>query len=480
MTHCGHIHARDIAATPNMRNALICRYMIVIMKQLLTLVILVLFPSTGWTEIYLYPDKVERNIDCDLPPETIAAIEYRYSDSGAVPAHTGIAKAKPVDLNADGTCEVYLDHASMNEGNGNPFTSILGLEKGEYVQLAAIYGEFTHWWYGTPRTGYLKIIVGENAGSKGNPIFVTDVYYFDGSRYVKEFDSEFSHGRYMDLGQEAYQRQDYVTAEKYYLNAFRMRSEQDPVDANNLSLTWIKQGKLDAAHNLLDRVLAGAKRKKVRSAAYYNLGLLEEARNNAPAAAEYFTQANVELQPERNHVRNGSFDSDVSSWTDNTNLPTGVPWTYNSSIKWSNNSGHQSPGSIRVEISSSIDEVAGRTVLYQCIGVDSGSTYNVGASYKRDDGNATQDGSARVLISWFDHWDCKYSPRKGENKVMELQIQSGAEWQETGPVKLVPPSRAQGARIYLVQNVGGKGVFSLYWDDIYFRPIEDRTRGFVQ
>jgi len=38
------------------------------MKQLLTLAILVLFPSIGWTEIYLYPEKVEQDVDPNLPP----------------------------------------------------------------------------------------------------------------------------------------------------------------------------------------------------------------------------------------------------------------------------------------------------------------------------------------------------------------------------------------------------------------------------
>lgn len=263
------------------------------MKRILTLVILVLTPSIGWPEIYVYPKKVEHEIDCDLPPEIVLAIETSYSDTEAIPAHTGVAKAKPVDLNADGTCEVFLDTPSIYEGNGNPNTSILTFKKGEYVHITTLPGESPAWWYGTPRNGYLRIFVPANAGHRTNPVYVTDVYYFDGHRYITEFDSEFSHGRYMDLALDAYRDEKYGVAEKYYSNAFRMFGEKDLGDANNLAVTWIKQGRHEQILDLLLPLVASATDKRELAAAYFNMGKIAVSQEDLDRSLEYFERSNA-------------------------------------------------------------------------------------------------------------------------------------------------------------------------------------------
>lgn len=261
------------------------------MKFIYITIYFLIIPLTAWSSTYVYPEKIEVDFDCDLPLKKIQEIESYYSDSEM--GWQGVAKAKAVDLNSDGICEVFLDTPAMYEGNGNASTSIIFLENEKFKQVGNMRGYPKLWWYGKPVNGYPRIFVPSNAGHRTNPILVTDVFYFNKKRFVLEFDSKFSHGRYMELALKAYKSKKYNIAENYYLNAFRMNGEKRLQDANNVSIVWIKQKKYNLAEKLLTKLIKTSKDKKQLASAYYNIGLINEKQNKIETALSFYEKSNI-------------------------------------------------------------------------------------------------------------------------------------------------------------------------------------------
>ena len=187
---------------------------------------------------------------------------------------------------------MFLDEPSIYEGNGNEFTSILLFEKGDYKSAGSISGTPSRWWYGKQRNGYPRIFVKGNIGHRTNPVSVTNVFYFENGILKSEFDSKFSHGRYMELALVEYKKGRLDLAEKYFLNAFRMNKFPNLRDANNLAITWIKQDRLDKAESILMGLLEKSLDTKQKAAAYYNLGKIHEKRNMLTKALEFYTKSN--------------------------------------------------------------------------------------------------------------------------------------------------------------------------------------------
>jgi hypothetical protein len=147
---------------------------------------------------YSYPKKIILNMLCkEIPNEKIKSIEKSFShpDFGK----EGLVKAIPVDLNGDGACEVYLDNATMNEGNGHPYTTVITnlnkltftpafTDKEYNAHHTDIPGDPTDWQYATFRNGYPRILVPTNiSGNKVDQVIVIAVYYYNGNKYELEF-----------------------------------------------------------------------------------------------------------------------------------------------------------------------------------------------------------------------------------------------------------------------------------------------------
>ncbi len=243
------------------------------MKKNIILPILILLSSTCLAEdIYVYPPIIKIDMSCELSNEKLDEIGYNYSDPEA--GVDGMAKAFPVNLNLKGGCEIFIDNPAIYEGNGNSFTTLLVLEGVEYRSVGDIQGEPSEWWYGKFINGYPRIFVPTYSGHSTNPINVVDVYYFNGTTFTAEFDSEYSHGYFSDLGFKAYKAKNYNLAEKWYLNAYRMGKEESINDANNLAITFIKQNKCEQAVYLLEKHLKRDNvTEKQKKSAMFNMAL---------------------------------------------------------------------------------------------------------------------------------------------------------------------------------------------------------------
>ena len=242
-------------------------------------------------EIYVYPERIEPVLECNLDQDIKTKIEKSYSDIEA--GSRGLARAYPVDLNSDEICEIFLDEPSIWEGTSGPVTSILLFENGEYITAGSISGTPQSWWYGKQRNGYPRIFVPGYTGHKTNPVYVTNVLYLENGKLKSEFNSKFSHGRFMELALVEYKKGRFDIAEKYFLNAFRMNKIPKLRDANNLAITWIKQDKLDEAESILMGLLEQSGDTRQKAAAYYNLGKIHEIRNMLSKALEFYTKSNA-------------------------------------------------------------------------------------------------------------------------------------------------------------------------------------------
>ena len=239
-------------------------------------------------EIYVYPELLdEEPAVCDPDKGALdKLIELNSQTSYGV---RGIPKhEKSLDINDDGTCEVFIYPKQIDIGNAGGWHDIFTLRDGSYVQIGSVPLSYSSpyrsgslasgYWYGEMENGYPRIFVRANGGHRTNPIFVTHVMAYNGNKYESEFKSEFSYGRYRELGLQNYKSGNYSKAEKWYLNAYRMEGEKNIDDANNLALVYIKQGMCSDAVYLLKKHLEDNQAKKERSvkAARYNLSLCDK------------------------------------------------------------------------------------------------------------------------------------------------------------------------------------------------------------
>lgn len=283
---------------------LLCFSMLSLTRRI-TVVCILLIAAAARGDTYVYPEIVDLPNDvCEIVNTDLKELAERWTDREA--GRLGEAKASSIDLNDDGICEILIDVPAIYEGNGNYRTVIMMYTSDRYKSVGDLQWDPKKWWYGEYKNGYPRIFVSTYTGWRSSPIYVTDVYVFDGYEYVLEFDSEFSHGRYMELGLNAYQRKDYITAELFYLNAYKMNKEERIQDANNLAITWIRLKKYAEAEELLEKHIADSWDKKYLAAAHYNLGLIYEKTKNHEKALEHFTTSN-QLAPAK--ARNKKMES---------------------------------------------------------------------------------------------------------------------------------------------------------------------------
>lgn len=160
------------------------------------------------------------------------------------------------------------------------------------------------------------------------------------------------------------------------------------------------------------------------------------------------------LAPGANHLKNGKFKSNLSSWR--TGLET----------KWTS-TGNKSAGSARTKAHSEKGGM-GAGAFSQCVNFGTNKKFELGASVKKDTAS-TQDGGGRIRVSWNDKENC-YGRSKTDNKSADIADISG--WQQLQVTDLIAPDDTQSVLIEIIQSVKGPGSFFAFWDDIYFAATE--------
>jgi len=261
------------------------------------LLLLLILPALGLAEdMYLYPGPYERatkrrskcTVNASALHKTIEANRDRIQEADHV----------TIDLNDDGICEILFLPLPQLVGTGGLWYDIYELKKDIYKDIGSISTQFT---LGEARNGYARII--QYSGYGANPVFSAQVLYYSGNGYELEYRGGHSRGYYMDGGLEAYNQGNYLKAERYYWNAYRLNDPESEenrggggadsrlLDANNLALPLIKLGKLDEAEQIIKRHLDRSVVTEYRAAGFFNLGMIYEKRGNCEKALQFYTES---------------------------------------------------------------------------------------------------------------------------------------------------------------------------------------------
>jgi hypothetical protein len=162
---------------------------------------------------------------------------------------------KAFDIDNDGICDVFLYPPSDMVGSGGPWHFIYNIKENGFKELGATTMGSVVQWLGAEKNGYARLYVPAYIGHRTNPTYTTNVYYFNGSKYEIEYKSKSSYGYLVNQGLKAYKKKDYSNAEKWYLNAYRMKGEKQIQDANNLALVYIKTTRYKQAIALVTKHL---------------------------------------------------------------------------------------------------------------------------------------------------------------------------------------------------------------------------------
>ena len=233
-------------------------------------------------EIFVYPEKYEHTgyDTCKVP------VQEARSECDP----TRSIKAEFLyDLNNDGICELFVPDEPCF-GNGGPFYHLFEWRNGKLKLIGAVNPAF---WLAKKYNGYAQILYPSYFGHRTNPGNTVAVQRYDGKRYQFLPVPEISYCGYGDLGMKYYKNHDYLKAEIYYLNLYRMKREEDIHSANDLAVTWIKLQKYGQAEILLKKHIEASADAKGSAAAYFNLGLIYETTNKREDALSAFTASNA-------------------------------------------------------------------------------------------------------------------------------------------------------------------------------------------
>lgn len=153
-----------------------------------------------------------------------------------------------------------------------------------------------------------------------------------------------------------------------------------------------------------------------------------------------------------NYIKNGNFNANIEAWH-----------AYKTS--WSR-FGNTEPGSAKVSFGS--DEGGyGTGALSQCINIGENVKFELGASVSKDF-SSSQNGAARIRVSWNNKRNCK-GHSKTDTKYADINTFEG--WHKLVVKNLVAPENTRSVRVEIIQSIAGPGIFSLYWDDVYFMAV---------
>lgn len=151
-------------------------------------------------------------------------------------------------------------------------------------------------------------------------------------------------------------------------------------------------------------------------------------------------------------IENGDFRRDLSAWR------TG--WK----TEWVGYTGHSYTGAIKVIASSSKGSI-GAGAFSQCVNIGASSHFDVGASFKRAD-TSTQKGGGRLRVTWYQEDDCR---GRAKTSVRSADPDDSKGWQALHVDGLQAAAQSTSVKIELIQTIAGRGEFSAYWDDVYFK-----------
>lgn len=183
--------------------------------------------------------------------------------------------------------------------------------------------------------------------------------------------------------------------------------------------------------------------------------------NIAFVVSEVFEQSNKQnIKPDskymlplnENYLKNGDFNTDITSWRG---------WK----AKWSY-VGNKAPGSSKVTFESKKGGF-GTGAMNQCINIGENTKFNFGASVKKEE-TSTQTDGGRIRISWNDKENCNGRSKTDGNWA---DIKDTQGWQNLQANNLIAPSGTQSVHIELIQSIADSGKFSVFWDDVYFKAV---------
>jgi hypothetical protein len=163
-----------------------------------------------------------------------------------------------------------------------------------------------------------------------------------------------------------------------------------------------------------------------------------------------------------NLVQNAGFDDDIDGW--NANAGTAIQHAAPDELG--------SPVSGSIELSSTAPDQSTLSA-FQCIAVDAGTTYAIGASARIDEGQPVN--AAFVEVDWRSQPNCTGSGLTG-NPVLPYFMRLQGAWGTTQRWEVAPPG-AQSALLRLRGNKLGNPqvLFQISFDNVFF--LEDRTCG---
>lgn len=266
----------------------------------------------GVDDFYMYPDKYEHGdgLEATVNDEALAALVQSWTHEYAGDRGKPEVKHR-IDLNNDGKAELLLYPPAIFMGTGGPWYEIFTEINGEYVPIGqtGMGSEMAR--LGASRNGFARLLMYNYRGHRTNPIYVVDVYAYDGKEYICEYASTLSSGQREENGIEAYRAGDYATAEKWFVGLNRAGKYTSLSATNNLALVYFKTGRYQEIVESLSTAIADAEtlnreyppdaerraeQRKHRANAYYNLGKACEALEDMPSAAKYYRAA-YELVP---------------------------------------------------------------------------------------------------------------------------------------------------------------------------------------
>lgn len=156
-----------------------------------------------------------------------------------------------------------------------------------------------------------------------------------------------------------------------------------------------------------------------------------------------------------NYILNGTFNENVESWRHG--------WK----TEWTSLHGDVSAGAAMVKANSDSGSI-GRSAFSQCVNFGNHSNFDLGASFKRDE-SSSQPGGGRLRLSWYQNNNCD---GRSKTDIKWIDPQDVAGWQRLKVTGLRPAENSRSASIQIIQTVSGKGDFTAYWDDIYFKAVE--------
>lgn len=167
----------------------------------------------------------------------------------------------------------------------------------------------------------------------------------------------------------------------------------------------------------------------------------------------------------QNLVVNGSFDSDVSSWSFTT------PGTFTHSNTLDADGGAPASGS--GELANTSPVAFGTSFAGQCIttGIVPGNAYDWGARIRFDTGNTqTASGRANVVVSFYDGASCSGN-NLGSSTTANMTSSTTDVWQQNEVLAFVAPTGSMSAWLTLFTNkVEDTGTITVNFDNVVFGP----------